>query len=255
MSGAPQLPAAFRLVERDSIGSSNDEARVLAEAGAPEGTLVWARRQTAGRGRFGRRWASPPGNLYASLVLRPAVKLARAPELSFVAAVALAETACAVLPPATSVTLKWPNDLLVGGRKVAGILLEAATAEAGVLGFVVLGIGVNVASHPADVGRPTTDLAGAGASIDAAGLLEALAARLAAWLERWKLDGFAPVRTAWLARAAGLGAPIDVRLGDALIRGRFVDLDDDGAMIIETTAGDRQRLTAGDIVETAALQA
>jgi BirA family biotin operon repressor/biotin-[acetyl-CoA-carboxylase] ligase len=152
--------------------------------------------------------------------------------------------------------LKWPNDLLVAGRKAAGILLEAATTAGGGLDFVVLGIGVNLASHPAaDVRRPATDLARAGAPIGAAELLEALADRLAVGLARWRADGFAPVRAAWLARAAGLGEPIDVRLGDALISGRFVDLDVDGAMIIETTAGRRHRLTAGDIVETPALQA
>jgi len=255
MSGAPRLPAAFRLVERDSVGSTNDEARALAVAGAAEGTLVWARRQSTGRGRLGRGWTSPPGNLYMSLVLRPEVRPARAPELSFVAAVALGEAVRAALPPAVPVTLKWPNDLLLRGRKAAGILLEAATGEAGALEFVVLGIGVNLASHPADVRRPATDLAREGAALSVLQLLEALADRLAAWLACWRVDGFAPVRAAWLARADGLGVPIDVRLGDALIRGRFVDLDVDGAMIIETPAGRRHRLTAGDVVETPALQA
>jgi BirA family biotin operon repressor/biotin-[acetyl-CoA-carboxylase] ligase len=255
MSGAPRLPAAYRLVVRDSVDSTNDEARALARAGASDGTIVWARRQTAGRGRLGRSWASPPGNLFMSLVMRPAIRPARAPELSFVAAVALAETVAAAVPAEAPVTLVWPNDLMLAGRKAAGILLEAATTPAGALDFVVLGIGVNVSGHPSDVRRPATDLARMGATITAAALLEALADRLAAWIECWRADGFAPVRAAWLARAAGVGAPIDVRLGNDLISGSFADLDQDGAMIIEIADGSRRRVTAGDIVEPTALQA
>jgi BirA family biotin operon repressor/biotin-[acetyl-CoA-carboxylase] ligase len=151
--------------------------------------------------------------------------------------------------------LKWPNDLLVRRAKVAGILLEAATATGGTLDFVVLGIGVNLTSHPTDARRPATDLGRDGAPVDAAGLLEGLADRLAFWIARWQQDGFAPVRAAWLARAHSVGAPIDVRLGNTLISGSFIDLDQDGAMIIEMRGGARQRVTAGDIVETASLQA
>jgi BirA family biotin operon repressor/biotin-[acetyl-CoA-carboxylase] ligase len=144
---------------------------------------------------------------------------------------------------------------MLGGRKAAGILLEAATTPAGALDFVVLGIGVNLTSHPSDVRRPATDLTHEGGTVTASGLLAALAGRLASWMARWRADGFAPVRAAWLARAANVGTPIDVRLGNDLISGRFVDLADDGAMIIETADGACRRVTAGDIVETAALQA
>jgi BirA family biotin operon repressor/biotin-[acetyl-CoA-carboxylase] ligase len=255
MSGPPRLPAAYRLVVRDSVDSTNDEARALAQAGASDGTIVWAHRQQAGRGRLGRSWASPPGNLFMSLVMRPAIPPARAPELSFVAAVALAESVAAAVPAESPVTLVWPNDLMLAGRKAAGILLEAATTPAGALDFVVLGIGVNVSSHPSDVRRPATNLADVGATITASGLLEALAGRLEAWIACWRAEGFAPVRAAWLARAAGVGGPIDVRLSNDLISGSFADLDQDGAMIIETADGSRRRVTAGDIVATAALQA
>lgn len=248
MSQAPRLPPAFRLVVRDAVGSTNDVARELAHTGAEDLTVVWAQRQTAGRGRLGRIWTSPPGNLYASFLLRPAVAPAAAPLLSFVAAVALAETVAAVLPAGVPVTLRWPNDLLVGGRKIAGILLEAATTPAGALDFVVLGIGVNVASHPtADVRVAATDLAAEGADTGVAALLERLADRLGQWYGRWRVDGFAPVRAAWRARAEGLGRAIDVRVGDALISGSFTDLDEDGAMIVTTAGGLRQRVTAGDV--------
>jgi BirA family biotin operon repressor/biotin-[acetyl-CoA-carboxylase] ligase len=254
MGETPRLPSSYRLTVRDTVASTNDQARRLAEAGAADGTLVWAHRQTQGRGRHGRTWTSPPGNLYVSLVLRPAITPARASQLSLVAAVALAETVEAVVPAAASVTLKWPNDVLVNNRKAAGILLEAAASASGGLDFVVLGMGVNVTSHPPDTRYGATDLCAEGASVTVPALLELLARDLRASHERWLSDGFQPVRAAWLARARGLGAPIEVRLGNTLISGSFADLDDDGAMIIEGTGGRRQRVTAGDVAE-AALQA
>jgi BirA family biotin operon repressor/biotin-[acetyl-CoA-carboxylase] ligase len=244
---APRLSPGYRLVVRDTVGSTSDVARELAQAGAADGTVVWARRQTAGRGRLGRPFASPPGNLYASFVLRPRVAPAAAAELSFVAALAVAEAAAAVLPAAVAVTLKWPNDVLVAGAKLAGILLEASTTPDGTLDFLVLGIGINVTSHPTDVLPVTTDLAAAGARVAVPALLEGLAERLLAWRERWRADGFAPVRAAWLARAHGLGQPIEVRLGNTLISGSFADLDEDGAIIVASAAGARQRVTAGDV--------
>ncbi|MBI3514118.1 MAG: biotin--[acetyl-CoA-carboxylase] ligase [Proteobacteria bacterium] len=254
MSETPRLPPFYHLIVHDSVGSTNDVARELAGQGAADGTVVWAERQTAGRGRLGRRFASPPGNLYVSFVLRPAIGPAVAPQLSFVAAVALVEAARAVLPGRVAVSVKWPNDVLVDGRKVAGILLEAATTTAGALDFVVLGIGVNVTSHPADTAYGATDLTATGAAVTVPALLARLADALLSWRGRWLADGFAPVRAAWLAHARGLGAPIDVRLGDTLISGRFADLDADGALIVESAGGARQRVTAGDVVD-AALQA
>ena len=254
MSETPRLPPFYHLIVHDVVGSTNDVARDLAGQGAADGTMVWAQRQTAGRGRLGRRFASPPGNLYVSVVLRPAVAPAAAPQLSFIAAVALAEAARAVLPARAVVSVKWPNDVLVDGRKVAGILLEAATTPAGALDFVVVGIGVNVTSHPPNTAYGATDLAVAGAAVSVPGLLARLAEALLAWRDRWLADGFGPVRAAWLADARGLGGPIDVRLGDTLISGRFADLDADGALIVESIGGARQRVTAGDVVE-AALQA
>jgi BirA family biotin operon repressor/biotin-[acetyl-CoA-carboxylase] ligase len=248
---ALQLPPRWRLVALETVGSTNDEARRLAEAGAAEGTLVWARAQTAGRGRLGRPWASPPGNLYASLILRPPIPPGAAATLSFVAAVAVADALAEVAPPALPIALKWPNDVLLDGRKVAGILLETQTTPGttpdAALAFVVLGFGVNVMSHPADARYPATDLARARVGTSVETLLGMVCRHLSSWAERWRVDGFAPVRAAWLARAQGRGLPIDVRVGNTLISGSFCDLDGDGAMIIETTPGERRRITAGDV--------
>ena len=140
----PVLPDGWTLVALESVGSTNDEGIRLADAGAPEGTVVWAREQSGGRGRRGRNWASSVGNLYSSTVLRPACAAQRAAELGFVAALAVGD----LVPADRTVRLKWPNDVLVDGGKVAGILLESAIGQGGLVDHVVAGIGVNVTFAP-----------------------------------------------------------------------------------------------------------
>ena len=158
-STGPLLPAGYQLLRYDSIGSTNDEAKALARAGAAEGTLVWAGEQTAGRGRRGRFWASPPGNLYLSLIMRPAVAPARAAQLGFVAALALAEGVGELCGPALDISCKWPNDILVAGRKLAGILLESEITDKHTIDFVVIGAGANLVATPSNVEYPATSLA------------------------------------------------------------------------------------------------
>jgi BirA family biotin operon repressor/biotin-[acetyl-CoA-carboxylase] ligase len=242
-----QLPAFYRLVAHEQIDSTNEEAKRLASAGAAAGTLVWAGEQLAGRGRRGRGWASPPGNLYASLLLRPACPPAQACQLNFVAAVALVEAVSSLLPAAAAVTLKWPNDVLVDGAKVSGILLEASAALDRSIDWLVIGVGVNVASHPADTPYPATSLRReGGASATPAAVLEAFAARFQAWYETWR-EGFAPVRARWLASARGLGEPIEVRLERETLQGRFGDLDESGALMLDMRDGARRQITTGDL--------
>lgn len=248
MCQTPRLPPGFRLLALDTVDSTNSVAQQHAAAGADHGTVVWATRQTAGRGRQGRAWSSPPGNLYCSIVLRPKIAITQAPQLSFVAAVALADALGALIPSVLPLRLKWPNDILLGESKAGGILIEAAADPAGRVECLILGLGVNLVSHPADTPYPTTDLRQAGAAVDVAELLSAFCSHLVAWSERWLAEGFAPVRAAWLARARGFGGPIEVRLGHALISGRFADLDEDGALIVESPDGVRRRVTAGDVV-------
>jgi BirA family biotin operon repressor/biotin-[acetyl-CoA-carboxylase] ligase len=244
VSSTPVLPDGWALVTFDSVGSTNDEAALLADAGASEGTVVWSREQTGGRGRRGRHWASPVGNLYTSTILRPEGPAARAAELGFVAALAVAD----IVPAGRAVRLKWPNDVLVDGGKVAGILLESAIGQAGNVQHVVVGIGVNVGFAPQlpDMRYPGAALGG---SVEAA--LERLAAALAAGLADWRRDGFAAVRSAWLAKAGPLGAEVDVRLADGLVRGRFAGLDVEGALLLETAAGPR-RIVSGELLGQAA---
>lgn len=244
----PELPAFYRLLAYEQIDSTNEEAKRLAAAGAPAGTLVWAGEQLAGRGRRGRGWASPPGNLYVSLLLRPACPPAQACQLNFVAAVALAEAVSALLPAGAGVALKWPNDVLVGGAKVSGILLEASAALDRSIDWLVIGAGVNIASHPSDTPYPATSLQREGAAdVTAADILRTFAERFLAWYETWRARGFPPVRARWLTSARGLGEPIEVRLERETLQGSFGDLDESGALMLDMTDGTRRQITTGDL--------
>lgn len=230
------LPDGWRLVEVAETDSTNDEARRLIAAGAGHGTVVRAGCQTAGRGRRGRTWVSPPGNLYMSIVAD--VAAAQAGQLAFVAALAAGDA----LAAGGCVRFKWPNDLMSRGRKAGGILIEADGDLA------VVGVGVNIVSAPAESAYPATSLAGAGwPPVMPAELCAAVAAGFASWYARWRREGFAPVREAWLARAAGLGGPVTARLPTATCRGTFRALDQDGALILEETDGALRRIAAGDV--------
>ncbi len=244
MTSVPVLPDGWRLVALESVGSTNDEATRLADAGAPEGTVVWAREQSGGRGRRGRNWASPVGNLYSSTILRPDCMAQRAAELGFVAALAVGD----LVPADRSVRLKWPNDVLVDGGKVAGILLESAIGQEGLVEHVVAGIGVNVSFAPQ---LPEMRYPGAalGGTVEAA--LEGLARALATRIAQWRREGFETVRREWLAKAGPLGAEVDVRLGEGLVRGRFSGLDQEGALLLETAEGPR-KIVSGELLGRAA---
>ncbi len=244
VSSTPVLPDGWRLVALDSVGSTNDEAARLADAGAPEGTVVWAREQTGGRGRRGRAWASPVGNLYTSTILRPDCPAARAAELGFVSALAVAD----IVPPGRAVRVKWPNDVLVDGGKIAGILLESAIAQTGAVQHVIAGIGINVGFAPQ---LPEMRYPGAalGGSVEAA--LEMFTAALAQRLAEWRREGFEAVRAHWLAKAGPLGGEVDVKLGDELVRGRFGGVDHEGALLLETSSGPR-RIVSGELLGRAA---
>ena len=245
-----RLPAFFRPIYLDSVTSTNDDVKQRARDGAPEGTLIVAREQRAGRGRSGREWTSKPGNLYMSLLLRPRGDAGRVAQISFLAAVALSD-AIAEIAPDLAPKHKWPNDVLINGAKISGILLESTAKSGGGVDWLVLGMGVNVAHHPPDTGQAVTSLWALGAkACTPTHMLEALAPSLQRWLEVWRVDGFTPVRRAWLDRAAGLGGPIRVRLPKEQFTGTFRDLDDSGSLLVEQTDGTLRTITAGEIFLT-----
>ena len=226
------MSAAFtHLIE---VGSTNDWLLARA-AELPDGHWVIADRQTAGRGRRGRMWGDGAGNLMASVLVRSAGAVQ---QLSFVAALAL-HTAVGL---GDRIKLKWPNDLLLDGVKVSGILLERAGDA------LVIGFGVNLASYPDGTERPATSLAAAGvAAPEPLVLLAALMTAFAEYRGLWMGQGFEPIRARWLAQAAGIGAPIAARLGTETIAGRFDGIAADGALAIRLDDGGMRSVHAGEV--------
>jgi len=231
---------AFEVRHYHELGSTNDEARRLIEAGAPHGTVVHADQQTSGRGRFSRRWISPPGNLYISIVLRLDLPAARNVELGFLAALAVADAVDALLPRHERAMLKWPNDVLVREGKIAGILLEQAGDA------LILGIGLNVLHAPSGLSYRASTIVGCGGLATVDGTREKLLEALGRWIGIWQTDGFAAVRAAWLARAHPAGSSLGVRLADRFVTGEFLGIDTDGTLLLHTPQG-RARIVAGDV--------
>lgn len=247
----PNLPSLFNLVALDSVDSTNAEARRLAEKGpeeTPEGTLIWAAEQTAGRGRRGRTWHSPKGNFYCSIVLWPDVPLKDAAQFGFVASLAVFDTIGSLAQPGTEAHTKWPNDVLISGRKVAGILLEAqgAASPDAEPDFVIVGVGVNLVDYPEDVEFPATAMAEEGTHVLAPEFLDVFAKHFLAWTRMWVDEGFPRVRKNWLWRCDQVGKNVEVRLANETLTGVFKDLDDTGALVLDTPDGPRT-ITAGDV--------
>lgn len=230
------------------VGSTNDVAKQLADEGASHGEVVIAEAQTAGRGRRGRSWSSPPGrNLYASVVLRPELPPTRAPELTLLASVALCQ---AVRQAGVSASIKWPNDVLARGKKLAGVLTEMG-AELDQVQWVVLGFGVNVNAaaedFPPEVREVATSLAlERGEAVPRALFAAATLTTLEEWLDRHAAEGFAPVRDAWRSLSDTLGREVRVRGGGEEVVGVATDIDEGGALLVRTPAGLRH-VYSGDV--------
>jgi len=223
-----------RLYHHPILVSTMDEARALATTqNVPEGVVVQADQQTSGRGRFGNTWTSPLGNLYMTLVLRPRVATTLCAQLSFVVAVALADTLKALGVPAASTKLKWPNDVLIDGRKIAGILLEMQSGQKDMPDFLLAGIGVNVVVPPeAGIG-----IASFAPHVDVTQVRTQLVADIARWYDIWQEQGFAHVRTRWLENAYGVGQPVTARMADKSAQGVFEGIDVDGNLIMREANG------------------
>jgi BirA family transcriptional regulator, biotin operon repressor / biotin---[acetyl-CoA-carboxylase] ligase len=221
-------------------GSTNDDLASLAREGAEEGVWLRAERQRSGRGRQGREWHSPPGNLYASTLVRLRRADPPAPTLALVAAVALHEVAC-VFATRAPIEIKWPNDLMVAGAKLSGILLERLDDS------VIIGFGVNLADHP-DEARPTISFGQLGGAPDPAAFLDALTESFARWLERWRNEGVEPIRSRWLAAAHPPGTALSTHTASgAWVEGLFDGLDENGALRLRLADGTSQVIHAGDV--------
>jgi BirA family transcriptional regulator, biotin operon repressor / biotin---[acetyl-CoA-carboxylase] ligase len=240
-------PDGYALKEFDTIDSTNDEARRLAASGERGPVWIVADRQTAARGRRGRPWQSPPGNLSTTLFLRPTKPTAECAQLSFVAALAVADFVSAFAREA-DIRVKWPNDVLANDRKIAGILLESAGATSERMEWLAVGIGLNLAHFPGDTEFPATSLASLGSDVPTArDALLRLAADWARWYEVWMAAGFADIRDAWLARAAKLGGRIRARLQTEETSGVFEGIDETGALILREGQGRTRAIAAGEV--------
>ncbi|MEO9958769.1 MAG: biotin--[acetyl-CoA-carboxylase] ligase, partial [Nisaea sp.] len=216
-----------------------------AQNGAPNRTLVWARSQNAGRGRLGRTWHSPEGNLYTTALLDPGLPLSRLQELSFVASLAVHDTVSGLLSD-VDLVLKWPNDVLLGGAKISGILTE--TRVCGDHVAALLGVGINLAHAPEAARYPTTSLADhLAVPPTVEGLLDLYLTALSARYALWCSAGFAPIRAAWSERSRWIGQRVSVENGEQKIVGRYDGVEADGAMLVTVDSGEKHRISAGDV--------
>lgn len=244
-----KLPDGYELKAFSSIGSTNQEAKRLAEGGAPDGTVILAGEQTEGRGRLDRDWISPTGNLYVSVVLRNDGPPANTAQLSIVAAVAMGEAIAECLPAQAQLSYKWPNDILINKKKVCGLLLESGSGSGE--NWLVIGCGVNLISHPSEVMYPAIDLKMAGAAFALEALLTSYLKHLQAWRVRWEKEGVASVRDAWMARMSGLDEKVSIQLPNkAPLFGRFKELSPEGVLVLETEDGKTIEISAGDLYFT-----
>lgn len=255
------LQAGYRLEVLETTDSTNAHAIRLALAGDTGDLWLVALRQSAGRGRRGRPWQFQPGNLATTLLLRPTTDMREAASLGFVAGLALADALEAVLPQGAVAVgmdsgevagggrfaLKWPNDLLVDGAKLSGILLESVILPDGAFA-VAIGIGVNVVGHPEDLPYPATSLRALNERADASTLFLALSD---AWIDNMRLwrngRGLAAIRKKWLKRAAGLGSQVAIRADGEVVRGVFETIDEECRFVIRQADGSARRITAGDV--------
>ena len=250
----------YRLEAHETVGSTNALALERVREGDPGKLWIVSKRQESGRGRRGRAWETPHGNLAATLLFVGRGELKTAATLGFVAGLALSDALAAVVPQGrigigvdgsgkggSRFELKWPNDVLAAGAKLAGILLESTLLPKGGYGLAV-GIGVNVVAHPEGLPYPATSLAALGSAADAETLFLALSDAWTANARDWNEGkGLASIRNRWLARAAGLGSDVAVRVEGYVVRGVFETIDEDCRFVIRARAGELVRIAAGDV--------
>lgn len=234
------------VVIEDAVSSTNDEAKRLAEAGEPEGTVVIARRQGAGRGRVGKNWVSPEGGLYLSVILRPRIDPTEAPKMTLLAGLAVAET---LRDLGVDARIKWSNDVVLGGRKVSGVLTEMA-AEENAVKYVVLGVGINANLGPEDLPEELRKDSAflreeLGHDVDLRDLAASLLGNLETRYDQFREKGFRPIRDAWRELSETLGREVRIETRRENFIGHAVGLSRDGALVVELPDGELKRVTGG----------
>jgi len=235
---------SWRIETVQSVASTQGIVKERAATGAPQGLVVQALEQTGGKGRHGRAWISPKGNLYISVLLRPSCIAPQAAQLSFVAALAVSDAIDSYISSTALRMLKWPNDILLDGRKCAGILLETEVKGSEAV-WTALGIGVNIASAPEGIGTALGDYTQK--EIELSAFRDALLSCLAARLASWETEGFKKIRQSWLAMAHKPGTKLQIKLGETVQEGYFHDMDDSGNLLLKGADSKMTALSAGDV--------
>lgn len=247
-----KLPEDYSLLVFDNVDSTNEEAKRLIRAKMhgedSEKTVVWAKSQNSGRGRQGRKWSSPTGNLYLSIILNPDSKIEILSQLSFVAALALKAAIEKFLPKDAVCEYKWPNDLLVNGCKIAGILLENEVVKKGSSGWLVVGVGVNVKKFPKNLDIAATSLKELGCEdLNVEDVMEEVISSFNDKFEVWKNEGFDVVRKEWLASARGIGEEINVSLPKESLSGVFKEINHNGELVLSLGGGKIRLISGGEV--------
>lgn len=250
----PKLPRGYRLIKLDTVDSTNAEALRRAAAGEDGPLWIWSVRQSKGKGRSGRQWQSRAGNLFATLLISPRCPISIAVQLGLVAGLAAHQAISRLLRHASNeillpeLTLKWPNDVFLDGKKLAGILVENAASADEARSTVVIGTGINLAHHPKALPKPATSLAAHGVEASPTEALRLLSQATDRWLKIWAHGaGFREVRQNWMRRTDPPGRPISVQLPNERIEGIFEGLDPTGALRLKTPDGAERRIAAGDV--------
>jgi BirA family transcriptional regulator, biotin operon repressor / biotin---[acetyl-CoA-carboxylase] ligase len=242
-----QIPPGYAVRYYETVGSTNDEAKIAARAGAVDGSVFWSGHQSAGRGTHGREWSMPPGNLAVSIVKRPRVPINFAAQGALVTAVALAGALPELGVASNRIRLKWPNDVLVDGAKISGILLEGE-ADGPATRWLVVGTGLNLAHHPSDTRHPATNLAALGLQVPAETALAAYLAAFDLWWSRWRRYDFQVIATAWAARTLHKpGDVLRITQGQELQELTYQGLAPDGALVVRGADGLEKHIVSGEI--------
>lgn len=234
----------WRVQLYQSVETTQSYVREAAQAGEAEGYVVQALMQEGGKGRHGNQWASPIGNLYMSILLRPACNPVRAGELAFVVAVALSKALDDYIDEGKHPkTLKWPNDILIDGLKLSGILLESNLKKS-TLDSIVLGMGVNIFKAP-ELAIGLNDVSEIPVYVNT--VRDNILDKLSYYYEFWQKKGFAPIREAWLKQAHGLGEPMTARLPEAVYKGAFKDITEEGSLILAMEDGTEKIIHGAEV--------
>lgn len=238
---------SYHLLSFDELDSTNEEAKRLAHGGGCHGAVIWAKKQTAGKGRMGRSWVSPEGNLFVSILLQPEKPLKEFSQLSFVAAISAAQAVQPLVPGKQKVACKWPNDIILDDRKLGGILLESFQAENG-NAWVVVGIGMNIERFPTDTEFPAICLKDAGVEIVSAKIvLSRLIHHFIENYNAWDTKGFTPIRKEWENLAWKIGTRMRARWADKEEEGIVEGIDVDGSLILILDDGKKCHVHAADV--------